>query len=98
MCEIIYEDAAKGSTVGFVSVLATGGKTIDHYELTGTEVEDFTLSTLGVLSVSNTATLSSNSKPRYHLGVVAVDSTGTKSSQVFLDISVVNSINVPPQG
>ena len=93
----IYEDTSVGETIGFVSVLEYGGKTIDHYEVTGTGSENFEIGNTGIVTLKSGAVLDSVQTPKYQLFVSAVDSDGVKSNQVILDISVAKSINTVPQ-
>ena len=92
----IYEDIPEDTTVGFISIVDLGGKTIDHYELSGAGSENFDVLNSGLVKVRAAAQLNSTTSPKYHMSLVAVDTNGVKSNQVFIDISVVKNMTLLP--
>ena len=93
----IYEDIQADTTIGFISVRSFGGKSIDHYELSGRGSENFSVSLDGTVTIKPGALFSAGQMPKYHLSAVAIDTEGLRSNEVYLDISVVESIDTIPQ-
>jgi hypothetical protein len=91
----IYEDLKYGDTIGMVKVVSTGGFVIDHYTLSGNGSENFEVSSSGIVTISNSATFNRIKHPNYHLLLTASDASGHKSNGVYLDISVIKSVNTP---
>jgi len=93
----VYEDSAVGSLVGLVNVVYLGGKTLDHFELTGVGASNFVVSNDKKVKIAVGAVFNSNTTPHYRLPLVAVATDGERSNEVYLDITVSESINTVPQ-
>ncbi|RLB09864.1 MAG: hypothetical protein DRG27_03950, partial [Deltaproteobacteria bacterium] len=89
----ISESIAPNTTIGLVSTLSLGGKTIQSYELSGSGSENFSIDDSGIVTISNSAVFNNVNSPRYHMALVAVDTQGIKSKAVYIDINVVADMN-----
>ncbi len=91
----IPEDTPVGSMLGIVSLLRTGGKHFDHYQLSGAGSEHFGIDNQGVVRLVREG-LDNQKEPSYHLGVVAVSDDGSYSNTAWIDIGIDDSLRGHP--
>jgi len=91
----ISEGAEAGSVVGTVDILESGDSPITQISLSGEGSENFTISTTGELSLSNSVALDFETKTSYELSAVATNRLG-ESPAVVLTINISDSNdNIP---
>ncbi len=92
----VNEDTLPLTTVGKVSILGLGGRTLNNFVITGAGSEWFSIDNEGVIRTTESANFDRSISPSYHLSVVAMDSLGLPSNSVTLDVFITNSLNTAP--
>jgi hypothetical protein len=91
----IYEDIPEGTLLGFVKVLHSGGKDIDHFVLDGSGSEHFEIDHNGFVTIKSSG-FDDKVVSSYRIGVVAYATDGTKSDKAYIDIYIKDAKNGHP--
>ena len=93
----INEDAEAGTIVGNIEIISIGGSSITSMLITGQGSENFTVSTSGVITVQEGATLNFEIASSYNLSITASNTQGN-SNIVNLIVSIGNVLETPILG
>lgn len=91
----VSENAEAGSSIGSIQIIESGDTSISAILLSGTGHENFTVSTSGLVSVSNTASLDYETTQLYNLTAIATNGAGD-SIGANLSVGVTNTADVKP--
>ncbi len=92
----IAENSSAGTAVGSITILTQGDSSITSIVLSGTNADDFNVSTEGLIAVSSTESLDYETYPSYSLEAVAYNSAGS-SEAVTVSISLTNVPETVPE-